>query len=256
MIRSAIRNAVVATAAVACAVLVAPGQADAGTMSPFMVGHRGGAAQYAENTMRAFDAGAAAGSWLESDVRFTKDDVPVMLHDPTVDRTTNGTGRVTDHTYAKLRTFKTRDRQSIPTFAQFAGYLKRTRTKAFIEFKAHPRNARQWAAFDRSAKRVRSLLVIFSKHPAYLKQARAHGYKTALYERRKGATPAQIKKQGDFYLRQYESVSKYEMTALARLKVRVVLFTPATARGWQRCKDLGAWGILTDNSAAYARWRD
>ncbi len=259
MIRRVIRNAVVATVIAAFgagAVLVGPGRAGAGTMSPFMVGHRGGAAQYAENTMRAFDAGAAAGSWLESDVRFTKDDVPVMLHDATVDRTTNGTGRVADLTYAKLRALKTRDGQRVPTFAQFAGYLKRTRTKAFIEFKAHPKNDRQWATFNRSGSRVRGLLVVFSKHPAYLKRARAHGYKTALYERKKGATPAQIKKQGDFYFRQYESVSRYEMAVLARLKVRVVLFTPATARGWQRSKDLGAWGILTDNSADYAEWRD
>jgi hypothetical protein len=56
---------------------------------------------------------------------------------------------------------------------------------------------------------------------------------------RSGATPAQIK-EGDFYIRQYASVSKYEMTILNRLKVRVVLFTPATAKGWQKSKDLGA----------------
>lgn len=259
MIRRVIRNAVVATvvtAFAAGAALVEPARAGAGTMAPFMVGHRGGAGQYAENTMRAFDAGAAAGSWLESDVRFTKDDVPVMLHDATVDRTTDGTGPIADYTYARLRTLRTRDGQSIPTFAQFAGYLKRTQTKAFIEFKAQPEDAGQWAKFDRSGKQLRGLLVIFSKNPAYLQQARAHGYKTALYERKKGATAAQIKKQGDFYFRQYESVSRYEMAVLARLKVRVVLFTPATAKGWQKAKDLGAWGVLTDNGAAYAKWRD
>jgi hypothetical protein len=126
--------------AVAGGLLVQAGGAGAGTMSPFMVGHRGGAdGKYVENTMRAFDAGAKAGAWLESDVRFTKDDVPVMLHDATIDRTTNGTGPVANYTYAKLRTFKTADGQAIPTCGRLASYLKRTKKKAFIEFKVSRR---------------------------------------------------------------------------------------------------------------------
>jgi glycerophosphoryl diester phosphodiesterase len=252
----AVVGSLVAAATVAGALVVATGVARAGTILPFMVGHRGGAGgAYVENTMRAFAAGAKVGAWLEADIRFTRDDLPVVLHDATIDRTTSGRGPVTRYTYAQLRAFKTDDGQVIPSFAQFAKFLKRANKKAFIELKTQPANARQWAHLESLAKPVQGLVVVYSQTPAYLAAARAHGFKTALYERAKRATPAQIKKEGDFYFRQYASVSASEMAALARHKVRVVLFTPASAKGWQKSKQLGAWGILTDHGATYAKWR-
>ena len=57
--------------------------------------HRGGAALAPENTIAAFDRGLALGAdGLELDVRLSRDGVAVVHHDPTVDRTTNGTGEV------------------------------------------------------------------------------------------------------------------------------------------------------------------
>ena len=61
--------------------------------------HRGGAALAPENTIVAFDQGLALGAdGLELDVRLSRDGTAVVLHDPTVDRTTNGTGAVADLT--------------------------------------------------------------------------------------------------------------------------------------------------------------
>jgi glycerophosphoryl diester phosphodiesterase len=58
-------------------------------------GHRGGAGIAPENTMTAFDRGVALGvDGLELDVRLSKDGIVVVLHDPTVDRTTNLAGPV------------------------------------------------------------------------------------------------------------------------------------------------------------------
>jgi glycerophosphoryl diester phosphodiesterase len=65
--------------------------------------HRGGAALAPENTIVAFDRGLALGAdGLELDVRLSRDGVAVVLHDPTVDRTTNGTGAVADLSAAEL----------------------------------------------------------------------------------------------------------------------------------------------------------
>ena len=72
-------------------------------MRPIIFAHRGGAGLAPENTMPAFDNGLACGAdGLECDVHLSRDGVPVVIHDPTVDRTTNGTGAVADLTAATL----------------------------------------------------------------------------------------------------------------------------------------------------------
>lgn len=68
-----------------------------------IVAHRGASADYPENTMLAFERGLSLGAdALEFDVRLSSDGVPVVIHDPTVDRTTNGEGAVKDLTLAEL----------------------------------------------------------------------------------------------------------------------------------------------------------
>lgn len=62
---------------------------------PPPIAHRGDSARAPENTLPAFRKALALGvQRLELDVRFTVEGTPVLLHDPTVDRTTNGTGEV------------------------------------------------------------------------------------------------------------------------------------------------------------------
>ena len=59
------------------------------------IAHRGASAAAPENTIPAYRAALRAGTTqLDVDVRFTRTGIPVVLHDSTVDRTTNGTGRV------------------------------------------------------------------------------------------------------------------------------------------------------------------
>lgn len=66
---------------------------------PWVVAHRGYAVVAPENTLPALAAAAQTGAdYVEFDVRTTADGVPVVIHDRTVDRTTDGTGRVADLT--------------------------------------------------------------------------------------------------------------------------------------------------------------
>ena len=71
--------------------------------------HRGQWRKAPENSLAALRAAFADGAEIvEADVRLTKDGVPVLMHDATVDRTTDGTGRVADLSYAHLRTLRLR----------------------------------------------------------------------------------------------------------------------------------------------------
>jgi len=66
--------------------------------------HRGAMATHPENTIPAFRAAIEAGAqMIEFDVWHTKDNEMVVLHDETVDRTTNGTGRVADLTLQEIK---------------------------------------------------------------------------------------------------------------------------------------------------------
>ena len=61
----------------------------------WVAAHRGWCSDYPENTMPAFRAALEIGvDQIELDVRVTKDGELVIIHDATVDRTTNGTGHV------------------------------------------------------------------------------------------------------------------------------------------------------------------
>lgn len=69
-----------------------------------VIGHRGAAGLAPENTLVGFAEALRHGvDILEMDVYLSRDGVPVVLHDPTVNRTTDGTGRVTDFTLAELK---------------------------------------------------------------------------------------------------------------------------------------------------------
>ena len=68
-------------------------------------GHRGAAGDAPENTLFAFQTGLDLGAdVLESDIRLSRDGVPVLIHDPDIDRTTDGHGAVVDLELAELMT--------------------------------------------------------------------------------------------------------------------------------------------------------
>jgi len=71
-----------------------------------VIAHRGASSYAPENTLAAFDLALQMEvRHIELDVDFTSDSHIVVIHDDTVDRTTNGSGPVTSHTLAALRGF-------------------------------------------------------------------------------------------------------------------------------------------------------
>ena len=71
-----------------------------------IIAHRGNKRYTPENTMAAFFSAATYPiDGIEFDIQFTKDEVPVVIHDERIDRTTNGRGFVSSFTYRELRQF-------------------------------------------------------------------------------------------------------------------------------------------------------
>jgi glycerophosphoryl diester phosphodiesterase len=82
---------------------------------PLLGGHRGNPAEHPENTMRSFRSAIAVGcDLIECDVHLSSDGRLVVIHDHTLERTTNGKGMVRDHTAAELRRLDAGKGERIP----------------------------------------------------------------------------------------------------------------------------------------------
>ena len=112
---------------------------------PFVIGHRGAAGYAPENTMAAFQRGLALrADAVELDVNLSKDGELMVIHDPTLNRTTNGSGLVCHHTAAEIQAL---DAGSwfdpsfsdcrVPTLREVLQWAK-DRTKVVIELKNGP----------------------------------------------------------------------------------------------------------------------
>ncbi len=96
--------------------------------SPLVVAHRGASLERPENTVPAFEGALDAGAdAVEFDVRMSADGHPVVMHDPSVDRTTDGTGLVRDLNLAEIKRLRIRSSSGedleIPTLAETLGLL-------------------------------------------------------------------------------------------------------------------------------------
>jgi glycerophosphoryl diester phosphodiesterase len=87
--------------------------------------HQGQSGQFPENTMAAFRNAVDLGAdWLEMDVQMTQDGQLVVIHDETVDRTTNGSGRIADLTLAEIRALEAGNGEQIPTFKEVIEFAR------------------------------------------------------------------------------------------------------------------------------------
>ncbi|MBQ8496511.1 MAG: glycerophosphodiester phosphodiesterase [Clostridia bacterium] len=123
----------------------------------YVAAHRGFSEKYPENTMEAFRAAIELGvDQIETDVRITKDGELVLIHDATVDRTTNGTGKVSEMTFPELRALDAGSKKDvrfagakIPTFIELMELVKDHPTMTLdIELKEYPTDGREELAYE------------------------------------------------------------------------------------------------------------
>ena len=114
---------------------------------PFdIVCHRGANSIAPENTLPALECALAAGfGYIEVDLHITSDGEIVVIHDNTLDRTTDGSGPVTQHSLAELRALDAGGWVDpffagikVPTLGEVLDLLKRYDGRAYLEFKSAP----------------------------------------------------------------------------------------------------------------------
>ena len=239
--------------------------------------HQGGDHLWPGNTMLAFEGAAGLGvDVLELDTHVTADDVVVVIHDDTVDRTTNGTGAVASMTLAELRALDAAYRwrppggpadvfphrgegHVIPTLAEVLEAFPTIGVN--LDMKAQdPRVPELTCEVIRSAGRVGSVMVA-SFHDVNLS-----AFRQACPEVATSAGPGEVR---DFYAFNLAFLGRWTLPAADAFQVPVrqgsiEIVTPRMVRGlrernvrldvWtindeaemRRLLDLGVGGIITD----------
>lgn len=224
------------------------------------VAHRGGTEVYVENSANAFRS-TGPGRW-ETDVRFTSDDVPVLLHDPDVDRTTDGTGPVADLTYTQVAALRTVDDQPVMTLRQLINDAQVDGARLFVELKVMPTEP-QWAAFLAalgSRPALAAKIVVTSFDGAVLVAARAHStaWATGLIQELGDQTAASVTQYAGttILIKHHNAITAARMTAWTAGGLTVYSWTVDTQSEWERMSWYPALaGVVTGLPQAYAAWQ-
>lgn len=147
-----------------------------------LIAHRGGYDYGTENSVatlrKALERGADA---IEFDVQWTKDGRTVVMHDATMNRTTNCSGTVSAISYAKFRSCKLNDGSKPPTIYEVLNVMEDfPNAHAYL----HPRSLNTWAkgkkialALERSGMNNKSRASVISNSKAILWKAKEGGFK-------------------------------------------------------------------------------
>lgn len=216
-------------------------------MKLFIVGHRGAKGLEPENTIRSIKRAIALGvDAVEVDVRLTKDNIPVIMHDETLDRTTNGKGRVRDYTLKELKKFNAGDNEKIPTLEEVVKEVA-GKVVLFIEIKEDEAVKPVLNLADQENIWPYSIFISFNSH--HIEEVKLFNPKayTGLIYIKPFDGIVKAKKMGANMVLPYFRIATAKAIAFAkRLKLKVVVWTINDIETALEYRNRGADGITTD----------
>jgi len=241
-----------------------PGQA------AFIASHRGGAATAPENTLPAITAALAAGfDYVEVDVALTADHRPVLMHDKTVDRTTDGHGRLAALTLADVKALDAGSwfgpayaGTPVPTLAEFLDALVAADGRAIVELKGEWDAAAVEAAVGEVAVRGLERRIVFASFDARTLALAAAGSdvmsRLLILKQLPSDVVSAVAEAGA------RGVVVNRKAVLARPGIvdelhaagaRVVVYTLNDDAQWDEVTALGVDGIVTDDPHTLSEWQ-
>ncbi|GBF49230.1 glycerophosphodiester phosphodiesterase family protein [Leptospira ryugenii] len=231
-------------------------------------GHRGMRELVPENTLKAFQLGLQSTRYFELDTMLTKDEVLVVIHDETLNRTTNGEGLVREKTFEEIQTLDAGSYFS----PKFAGTKVPSLESLFYELPVS-------TIFDIEVKsnedeNERKLL---AKHlVTLLSRCKANhrvfitSFDPFLLEAVKRENPAllrgQLLEEGDslkqdfvsepdLFLPNYKGLTKDTMIELSSMSYSVIPYTMNDPKDWERMLPWGLRGLITDRPDLFLNFR-
>ncbi|MCW3137769.1 MAG: glycerophosphodiester phosphodiesterase family protein [Methanophagales archaeon] len=222
-----------------------------------IIAHRGARASEPENTVRAmnkaFECGADA---VEVDLRFTCDHKLVVIHDDTLERTTNGTGKVSDMTLEQLRALDAGKGERIPELSEALSVAKRYLRPLIIELKEE---GMEWQVLEEVTEVGLGDKVIISSfiHTSLrnLKE-KAPEIKTGVIIASVPVNPVRLVQdaKADIIFAKYSRITREFIDACVGYEgIEVYLWTVNTIDDLNNAISYGVDGVVTDNPCELIR---
>ncbi len=211
-----------------------------------IIGHRGARAKEPENTLRALAKGMECADFVEVDVRMSRDNELVIIHDRTLDRTTNGKGLVKDFTLEQLKKLDAGKCEKIPTLEEVLDLIRNNRL--IIEIKEDGSEENICAAIK---ERGFENIVLVSFSPQAIKNAKdlLPDLKTGLIFSKPFENPVRLALgiKASALLPKFELASRELVEKAHRHGLSVFPWTLNTEQEIKKAMDMGVDGFASDD---------
>lgn len=237
---------------------------------PVAVAHRGYSAVAPENTLTAIEAAIRTGAeFVEVDTHATADGVPVVMHDGTVDRTTDGTGAVAELSLAAILDLDAGvsfspafTGERVPTLGHVLDHIKGSGSRLLLEVKPGQNTTQVQSIVSEVLNRdMLDEVVLQSFDEQVLRDARdfAPELSRGLLRGLLDTDPVAAAKALDVVaynpIATALTIRRKLVGQLNAAGVAVMPWTVNKARQWAALADLGVDGIITDRVGEYLGWR-
>lgn len=237
---------------------------------PVGVAHRGYSAVAPENTLAAIEAAIRTGAeFVEIDTHATADGVPIVMHDGTVDRTTDGTGAVAELSVAAIFDLdagasfsSTFAGQRVPTLGRVLDHIKGSGSRLLLEVKSGQNTAQVHSIVSEVLNRgMLDEVVLQSFDEQVLRDARdfapdlARGLLRGLLDTDPVATARSLGVVAYNPIATALTIRRKLVGQLNAAGIAVMPWTVNKAKQWAVLADLGVDGIITDHVGEYLGWR-
>jgi glycerophosphoryl diester phosphodiesterase len=248
-----------------------------GSGAPAVLAHRGGEEEFAWQTIPAYEYAASNGAQIETDVRWTKDGVPVLVHDPGTTpgmECEGGPYQVKDEPWPVLRdncrspagASNNGKRYGIPTFDQaVSAVAKFPWAEIYPEVKVRQseRQVRQFVTILDNFKMTDRAVVTSSKPGELAKirdEAKAQGVedlRTMLFVSDQNQPAEALADEGYWGVAvKVDVITEDYVKQLNDAGLKVMIWVVNTTEQWQLADDVGADLVLTAKPTAYGKWAE
>ena len=212
------------------------------------IGHRGAAGHAPENTLAAVRKGIALGvDFVEIDIRRTADGRLVVLHDATVNRTTDGKGRIESFCFQDLEKLDAGEGEHIPTFAEVLK-VATGKTGLMVELKIRGA-AQQTVELVREARFKGSVIYASFLHDelTHVRKADPEAPLMVLFGSLSRASVSRAIKYGASYVGlPHDKATGPRVNSFHRAGLRLFVYTANDPDDIQRVLSLGVDGVISN----------
>ncbi|MCK4885625.1 NAD(+)/NADH kinase, partial [Candidatus Bathyarchaeota archaeon] len=225
----------------------APTELGAGTKILLKIGHRGARAYEPENTLRSFKCAIELGvDAVELDVRKTKDNEIVVIHNADVNKTTDGSGLVSELTLEEIKRFVTEKGEKIPTLTEVLDSVGK-RVKVLVELK-ETGIEEQVLGLIRQKGLIENVVIV-SFHEDALRKVRELDGEVAtglIYVRHKNPIQAALELKAEYLLSLYRFTHSANIKKAHEKGLKVIVWTINNEEEVAEYRKKGVDGITTD----------